>query len=240
MTDTPQRRFASTHWSLVKAAADTETETGRQALDRLFRLYWYPLYLFLRRQGLTEKDAEDLLQGFFVQAMEKGLLGTADPERGRFRTYLLTSLQNYLANHYRAQNAIKRGGQVFIHSLNMDSAEKRYRLEPATTLTPEEAFERKWAQTVVQQAISRLEEEWAEPGKQEVFQALRKLLVGQTPDETYQQIAKRLGKSETAIKVTVHRLRKRCGELIRNEIASTVCTEQEVESELQRLFEVLG
>ena len=240
MTDTPQRRFASTHWSLVKAAADTETESGRQALDRLFRLYWYPLYLFLRRQGLPEKDAEDLLQGFFVQAMEKGLLETADPERGRFRTYLLASLQNYLANHYRAQKAIQRGGQVAIHSLNLESAEERYRQEPATTLTPEEAFERKWAQTVVQQAVDQLGKEWAEPGKHEVFQALRNLLVGQTSEETYQQIAERLGKSETAIKVTMHRLRKRCGELIRNEIAATVCTDQEVESELMRLFEVLG
>lgn len=240
MTDAPQRRFASTHWSLVKAAADAGTESGKQALDRLFRLYWYPLYLFLRRQDLPEKDAEDLLQSFFVQAMEKGLFETADPKKGRFRTYLLSSLQNYLANHYRAQKAIKRGGQVFIQSLDLASAEERYRMEPATELTPEEAFEREWAQTVVNQALYRLEKEWSVPGKYEVFLTLRNLLTGQPSEETYQQIAERLGKTETAIKVTVHRLRKRCGELIRSEIALTVCTDEEVESELLRLFEVLG
>jgi RNA polymerase sigma factor (sigma-70 family) len=240
MTDAPQRRFASTHWSLVKAAADVGTESGKQALDRLFRLYWYPLYLFLRRQGLTEKDAEDLLQGFFVQAMEKGLFEAADPKKGRFRTYLLTCLKNYLANHYRAQNTIKRGGQVFVQSLDLASAEERYRMEPATEMTPEEAFEREWAQTVVNQALYRLEKEWSVPGKYEVFLALRNLLIGQPSEETYQQIAERLSKTETAIKVSVHRLRKRCGELIRSEIASTVCTNEEVESELLRLFEVLG
>ena len=240
MTDPSSRGFATTQWSLVRAAGRKQSNSGRQALAELFQRYWYPLYYFLRRKGCSNVEAEDVLQGFFLQSIESDMLESADPDRGRFRTYLLTSLQNFLANDIRKMRAQKRGGSQPTFSLDFESGEERYRREPVDTLTPEQAFERQWAWTVIDQATRRLTTEWSDTNRRLLFQALQPVLAGQSLTETYREIGDRLGLSETAVKVSAHRLRSRCAELIRSEIAETVASADEVDDELARLFDVLG
>jgi RNA polymerase sigma-70 factor (ECF subfamily) len=208
-----------------------------QALAKLCQGYWYPLYSFVRHRGYTAHDAQDLTQAFFVQLLEKRSLGQVKPEFGRFRTFLLASLKNFLANDWDRLNALKRGGGRTIVSLEQEMGESRYQLEPSHELTPERHFERQWALTLLDEVLVTLRDEYHTESKAELFEELKIVLTGQS--ESYADIAARLKRSEGAIKVAVHRMRQRYRELIRSRIAETVC-DGDIEDELRYLLAALG
>jgi RNA polymerase sigma-70 factor (ECF subfamily) len=240
MSSDGHERFATTHWSLVLAAGRHASPTSREALATLCRTYWYPLYAHVRRRGHRAEEAQDLIQEFFAELLAKDRLQVADRERGRFRSFLLAALDHFLANAWRRAHARKRGGHRPILSLDFGEGEGRYVAEPAHELTPEKLYERRWALTLIEQALARLREELKRDGKRELFEQLKPYLGGGENAEPYGQLAGRLDMTEGAVKVAVHRLRRRCGELLREEIARTVAGPQEVEEELRDLFDVLG
>ena len=229
--------FPTTLWTVIRHAGHDETAQAQAALAQLCQGYWYPLYSFVRHKGYSAHDAQDLTQSFFAQLLEKRGFGRADPEQGRFRTFLLASLKNFLANDSDRSHALKRGGGKTIVSLDPESGESRYRLEPSHDLTPERHFERQWAVTLLDQVLSALRDEYRADGKGDLFEELKASLTGQT--ETYAVIAARLKRSEGAIKVAVHRLRHRYREQIRARIAETVA-EDEIEDELRHLMAALS
>jgi DNA-directed RNA polymerase specialized sigma24 family protein len=232
-------RFATTRWSLVLDAGDAESPNARQALEALCRQYWYPLYVFVRRQGVEATAAEDLTQGFFAMLLERGDLGKATPERGRFRNYLLVALKHFLANERDRAAALKRGGQRVTFSLDAAAAEGRYAFEPADAEDPEALFRRQWALTLLDLVQQRLREEYVAAGNEALFARLQPLLTGERPDDTYRAIAEELGISAGAVKTAAHRLRQRFGERLREEITQTVAAEEEVDSEIRELLGAL-
>jgi RNA polymerase sigma-70 factor (ECF subfamily) len=235
-------RFLTTQWSVVLAAGDAASSESAQALATLCELYWYPLYAFVRRRGYDPEAAQDLTQAFFVRVIEKAYLRDATPTRGRFRSFLLGSLKHFLANEWDHARALKRGGGAPMLSLDVElgEGETRYRLEPADDETPERLFERQWALTLLTRVVARLRDEWQQAGKGDRFDALRPALTGEPDAQTYAQVGERLGMSEGAVKVAVHRLRRRVRTLLQEEIARTVEDPGEVEDEISHLFEVLG
>ncbi len=229
--------FPTTLWTVVLHAGRDEPAQAQAALAQLCQGYWYPLYSFIRRRGYSPHDAEDLTQAFFAHLLEKRGLGRVDPEQGRFRTFLLASLKNFLANDWDRAHALKRGGGQTIVSLEQESAESRYQLEPSHDLTPERHFERQWALTLLDQVLAALRDEYHSEGKGDLFEELKAALTGQAG--AYAEMAARLRRSEGAIKVAVHRLRHRYRELMRARIAETV-GEGDVEDELRHLLAVLS
>lgn len=222
---------------MVLAAGADATSTGaREALTALCESYWYPLYAFLRSRGHPAQDAEDLTQAFFAQLLEKRTLRHADRGRGRFRSFLLTSLTNFAANERDKQAAQKRGGGVPAISLEFENAEGRFQLEPATDETPEKIFDKRWAITLLDRVFARLTAEMTETGKESQFERLKTYLIGDQPQLSYAENASILGVSEGAIRVAVHRLRRRFRDLIRDEIAQTVSSPEEIEDELHHLW----
>jgi RNA polymerase sigma factor (sigma-70 family) len=236
----PNGHFRTTHWSLVLAAGAEATTSSRRALETLCGLYWYPLYAFVRRRGCDVEEARDLTQGFFTRLIEKNVVRTADPGRGKFRSYLLGTLKHYLANEWDRARALKRGGGRAVLSIDTDSAESRFRHEPADEMTPQKLFERQWALTLLDAVLKRLREEFAQKGREHVFERLKVYLSGETGGVGYDQVASELDMTKTAVKVTVHRLRRRYQQLLRDEIAQTVASEEEVEEEIQYLFAAFG
>jgi RNA polymerase sigma-70 factor (ECF subfamily) len=234
------RRFATTHWSLVVAAGAKDASTSRQALATLCETYWYPLYVFVRRQGLQPAEAQDMTQAFFAELLEKDRLRLADQERGRFRTFLLSSLRNFLNNQWRKAQATRRGGGRRILSLDLSDAESRYTHESAGPETPEELFERRWALTLLDNTLAKLQDEYARSGKDALYQRLKDHLGGGAEAIPYREIAEEMGTTEAAVKVAAHRLRRRCRQLLRQEIAETVATTDQVDEELQDLFAALA
>lgn len=232
-------RFATTHWSLVAAASDSNPDDARAALESLCRSYWYPLYVFVRRQGRGADEAQDLTQSFFLELLSKERLQRAREERGRFRSFLLTALRNFLANERRDARAAKRGGDRIIEPLEVARGEERYSREPEDGATPERIFERHWAWTLTQTALGALEAEYQSAGKHELFVRLVPYLHGER-EQGYAELAAELGLSEGAIKTAVHRLRGRCRECLRAEIARTVMSEAEIDDEMRDLFSALG
>jgi DNA-directed RNA polymerase specialized sigma24 family protein len=232
------RRFATTHWSVVVAARRNDLG-ARTALEILCHSYWYPLYAYVRRRGSSPEDAADLIQDFFAYFLEKDALAAADQERGRFRTFLLTALQRFTGKHRRRTAALKRGGGRRRLSLDLSAGEARYRLEPFHELTAEVVYERRWAMTLLERAFDRLQAHWAAKGQDAVFQRLRGFLTGSRGGPGYAHLAIELNMSEAAVKVAVHRLRRRYRELLREEIAHTVQSAMEVEEELDHLFDIL-
>lgn len=231
--------FATTHWSVVLAAQRDDTTRTFEALSSLCQSYWYPLYAFVRRQGHSAHDAQDLTQAFFAQLLEKKWLSNVDRERGRFRSFLLAAMKHFLANEWDKVQAQKRGaGQRFI-ALDAASAETRYALEPADNTTPERVFERRWAMTLLDRVLQCLRREHEIAGKTAQFDTLKEALTGDRSALPYAQLGNRLALSEGAVKVAVHRLRQRYRELLREEIANTVAREDDVEEELRHLFAVL-
>lgn len=229
-------RFAATRWSVVVAAGDWQAGSeSRRAMDELARAYWFPLYAYLRRKGNPPAQAEDLVQGFFARLLEKDVLAAADRSRGRFRSFLLASLNHYLANEWDKARAAKRGGGVRAISLEGMDAESRYAAEPVDAMTPERVFERRWALAVLDQVLEHLREDYRRRGQGELLAALEPTLVGQSA-ETYAQVGDRLGLSEAAVKVAAHRLRRRYRELLREEIAQTVSEASLVDEEIRQLL----
>jgi RNA polymerase sigma-70 factor (ECF subfamily) len=208
-------------------------------LAALCEAYWYPLYAFLRRKGYAASDAQDLTQGFFALLLERNDVATLRQERGKFRSYMIAALQNYLANERDRQRAQKRGGGRKPLSLDFAAAESRFALQAADRRTPEDAFARQWALTLLKQVQSALREELASQGKAEQWERLHVYLTGESAAASYAEAAAQLGMSEGAVKTAVHRLRRRFGELLRREIAETVSDEAAVEEEIQELFEAL-
>ena len=240
--DLPRDRFNTTHWSIVLACVsdDENNAQAQEALAKLFRTYWYPLYAYVRRRGYGEHDAEDLVQGFCAHLQEKHGLAKADPQRGKFRTFLLSSLQNFLANEEARARAQKRGGGREMIFLDAEDAHARYRLEPAHKLTPEAIFETRWAHAVLEETLAGLRSDFIARGKQRLFDGLASFLSGDEPGNSYQQAATRLGLPLSAIKTTVHRLRQNYRTKLREEIGRTVSAPGEIDDELRYLRRVLA
>jgi RNA polymerase sigma factor (sigma-70 family) len=232
--------FATTHWSVVLTAQRHDSTRAYAALSYLCQTYWYPLYAFVRRQGHSAHDAQDLTQEFFSRLLEKNYLAVADRERGKFRSFLLAALKHFLANEWNRARAAKRGGGREVLSLNETDAEGRYLLEPTDETTAEKIFERRWATTLLEQAVTRLREEYAQAEKGDLYEALKNCLTIESRSVPYAELAARLKMSEGAIKVAVYRLRGRYREVLREEIAQTVSSPEEVEEELRHLFAALG
>ena len=232
--------FNTTHWSVVLAAADLTAADARVALTRLCKIYWYPLYCCVRRHGYSPEDAQDLTQAFFAKLLSKNQIALADPERGRFRTFLLRSLENFLRTQHRDETAQKRGGGTEPLSLELQSAEGRYETEPADNLSPSVVFERQWAGAMLETVLAGLREEFSGSGRLELFNALEPHLWGDDTSTPYASIAEALGMTLVAVRVTVHRLRQRFHELLRSEISNTVQTPTDIEDELRYLRRVLA
>ena len=220
--------------------AGTDSPQAHQALELLCGNYWYPLYAYVRRQGHSAHDAQDLTQAFFARLLEKNYLADVHREKGRFRSFLLASLKHFLANEWDREQALKRGGGKRLIALDEDSAESRYKLEPRDDLSADKIYERRWALTLLDQVLAKLRGEFEKDGKLEQFETLKQYLSAGRTSVSYAQAADKLGMNEGAIKVAVHRLRKRYRELLRAEIAQTVATASEVEAEIRYLFAALS
>ena len=218
-------------------SAQAKGEPGSdEALARLCEAYWYPLYFYCRRQGHAPEDALDLTQGYFLRLMERDYLASVRPEAGRFRSFLLASLKHYLANERREARALKRGGGRALISLDGETAEDRYRHEPPDERTPDKAYERRWALTVLEHAHRRLEEELSGPEQREQYRVLSAYLSGDGGKRPYREAAEELGSTEAAIRMAVSRLRRRFGNILREEIAQTVHDDSELEQEVRFLL----
>lgn len=234
------RRFATTRWSLVRAAADGAGAGGREALETLCRLYWYPLYAHIRRRGHAVEAAQDLTQEFFARLLEKEWLRTADPQRGRFRSFLLAAADHFLSNQHDRARAEKRGGGRVVLSLDFGDAERRLATEPADPATPERAFERRWALTLLELVLQRLRDEYATPARAALFDRLQPYLAHGRGPASYRELATELAMTEGAVKVAIHRARQRFAALLRHEIAQTVTHPAEVDDEIRHLFTALA
>jgi RNA polymerase sigma-70 factor (ECF subfamily) len=233
--------FNTTHWTIVLACGDeSDLARAHQALASLFQTYWYPLYAYVRRRGYGEHDAEDLVQAFCLHLQEKHALAKADRQRGKFRTFLLSSLQNFLANENERARAQKRGGGRELIRLDADEADARYQLEPAHSVTPEAIFEKRWAHALLEQTVSGLRADFATRGKARLFEGLSSFLTSDLHETSYQAAADQLGLPLSAIKTTVHRLRRDYRSKLREEISRTVSSPDEIDEELLYLRKVLA
>lgn len=234
-----QSRFETTSWTKVLAAREAPSAESRQALEALCGIYWYPLYAFVRRQGHDADEARDLTQAYFAELLDKGYLEDYDPSRGRFRVFLKVSVKHFLSKEREKARAWRRGGRTEVLSLDADDIESRYRHEPVDRLTPEEIFERRWTLTVLERALGRLRHEQEDNGRGADFARLEGFLTGRdaTP---YREVAAELGISEGAVKTTVQRLRKRLGILLRDEIAQTVSSPDQIDDEVRHLLGVMA
>jgi RNA polymerase sigma factor (sigma-70 family) len=234
-----QPLFATTHWSIILASADEDTPEAAAALERLCSTYWYPLYAYVRREGHNPTDAQDLTQEFFARLLARNSLAQVAPEKGKFRSFLLTSMRHFLSDQRDRARTVKRGGRTEILSLDARQAEGRYQLEPVERLDAEKIFERRWAMTLVEQALARLRDESAAAGRTELFERLRRFVAGES-DTTWGEAGAELGLSEGAMKAAVHRLRERYRVLLRDEIAQTVASPSEIEAEVRYLIRVIS
>jgi RNA polymerase sigma factor (sigma-70 family) len=230
-------QFPTTRWTQVVEAAASDRKEARTALVSLCENYWYPLYAFLRRRGYPADQAQDLTQEFFIRLLEGRYLDRADPMKGRFRSFILTSLKLFVADEADRERAYKRGGGV-VSSLEFSSGEDRYRREPAHDETPERIFERRWALSMLDRVMERLRNEFVQHGREAHFERLKVFLLGQS-ERPYAALAREMNTSEGRLKVAIHRFRKRYRELFRQEIADSVADPAEVESELRYLAAVL-
>jgi RNA polymerase sigma factor (sigma-70 family) len=237
---TASRTFATTHWTVVLSAGHATSGEAGRAMAALCETYWYPVYAFVRRQGGSADAAMDLTQGFFARLLEKRDLAGVDPGRGRFRSWLVAAVKHYLANERDRTRADKRGGGRRPISIDADDAESRYRLEPSHDLTAERIFERRWALTLLEHVLSALRLESVTEGKERLFEMLKGCLGGRPGEGRYRAIADELGMGEGAVRMAAHRLRCRYRELLRQEIAQTVETPEQIEEEIAFLFNAVG
>jgi RNA polymerase sigma factor (sigma-70 family) len=231
--------FNTTRWSLVVAAAKSPSPQARAALEELCGSYWYSVYVFVRRRGKQADDARDLTQEFFARLLEKDYLESADRERGRFRTFLLTAVSHFLSNEQERACAQKRGGGQPIFSLDFERGEERYQHEPADHWTAEKIFDRRWALTLLDQAVAALKQEFADSEKAALFAELKVFLTGDSGTLSYEVSAERLNMSPGAVKVAVHRLRQKYRETLRQLVAQTVAGDEDIEGELHVLLSAL-
>jgi len=232
--------FPVTHWSVVLAARAGQDTQAATALENLCRAYWDPLYAFIRRRGYDAPDAQDLTQGFFARLLEKDYLADVDRRKGRFRSFLLAAIKHFLADERDKAKTQKRGGGQVPISLDAQAAEDRFRLEPAHELTPEKLFERRWALSLLGKVFDRLAQDYAAADKKELFAELQEFLAPGAEAGSYALPAQRLNMTEGAVRMAVHRLRQRYGELFREEVAHTVADPNETEDEMRHLFRVLS
>jgi RNA polymerase sigma factor (sigma-70 family) len=225
--------FATTHWSAVLAAGHPSSPDGRQALEQLCRTYWYPLYAFLRRHDHSPEDAQDLVQGFFLHLLRREVLQTVERDRGRFRSFLLAALKHFLSDERKRGQALKRGGGQQFISLDLAGAEGRFQQEAADEASAEQLFDRRWALTILEQALERLRAECAADTRSEVFEQLKGFVTGEKGPMSYADAAARLGLGAGAVKSAIFRLRHRYHELVREEVGHTVAGPEEVEDELR-------
>lgn len=239
--DEPQkdRLFPVTHWTDIVAARREGSPLAAAALERLCSTYWYPIYAYIRRKGHSDADAKDITQGFFHHILERNLLGSADRSRGKFRSFLLGSLNYFLANLRDFDQAKKRGGGSILISLDEKAGDERYALEPVDDLSPEKLFERRWALDLHAQAILHLREEYARQGKERLFDQLKPFLSDQTDPGEYVELSRSLGMTPGAVTTATNRLRGRYSEFITSEIACTVASADEIPGERRYIFEIL-
>jgi len=227
--------FATTRWTVVVAAGHRASPDSQRALESLCQSYWYPLYAYVRRCGRQPAVAQDLTQEFFVRLLEKEYLQAADRTKGRFRSFLLTVFKRFLAKEHEKANAQKRGGGQTVLSFDFDDGERRLQFEPTHELTAERVYERRWALTLLDRVLDQLESDYQAKGKAELFEQLKGFLTGDV-DDSYATVASAMGMTEGAVKVSVHRLRRRYRELVREEIAGTVASDGEIDDELANLL----
>lgn len=232
--------FLTTHWSVVLSAAKNDTTHAMSALEHLCGIYWYPLYAYVRRRGFASHDAQDLTQAFFARLLERRWVGDADQSKGRFRTFLLTAMSRFLSDEWDKVSAQKRGGGIAHVPVQIGDAETRYGLEPKDTATPEQCYERQWALTLLDQVLQQLKADFEEDGKGALFAKLNATLQGRSESQPYAQLADELGISIGAVKVAVHRMRKKYRQLLREHIAQTIVASEDLDEELRYLFSVLS
>jgi DNA-directed RNA polymerase specialized sigma24 family protein len=233
-------QFATTHWSVVLAAGHDSSPDTREALETLCRTYWYPLYAFARRCGQGPEDAKDLVQDFFAYLLSRRALRLADPAKGRFRSYLLTSLKHFESAQVERARAVKRGGGKPVVSLDETVAEGRYRMEARDDSTPERLYEREWALTLLEQARSRLQAEYVTSGRIDLCERLKQFPFGEQAERSFAAASHELGMTEAALKSAVYRMRRRYQELVREVVAQTVADPAELEDEVRHLLEVVS
>ncbi|MGI9457913.1 MAG: RNA polymerase sigma factor [Aeoliella sp.] len=238
--DAGKRHFATTHWSVVLAAGDRNALAAQGALAALCEQYWYPLYVYVRRRVTNVEEAQDLTQAFFAHLIEKQVIARANRDRGRFRSFLLASLKNFLDNEWNKARAEKRGGGKPVLSLDFDSGESRYQIEPAHEMTPEKLYERRWVLTLIDQVLALLQMELADEGKAQHFKYFKKSLIGSATAAEYEFAAKELGITPAAAKQAAYRMRRRYRQLFRDEVARTVADDADVEDEIRRLLRAIG
>jgi RNA polymerase sigma-70 factor (ECF subfamily) len=232
--------FSTTHWTSVLAAKEVTSPQASEALEKLCRAYWWPLYAFVRRRGYDAPDAQDLTQEFFARLLEKNWLGSVDRAKGKFRSFLLAALEHFLANEWRRSQAQKRGGGVTFMSLDEEGAEQQYHQVATSSLTPEQLFEQQWATALLDQVLAELCAEFTATGKGAFFHELKISLTGEKRVGSYAELAAKLDTTEAALKMAVSRMRQRYGELLRAQIAHTVANAEEIEDELRALQAALS
>jgi len=238
--EAPPRVFATTHWSVVLAAGDRAAPEKEAALSRLCQSYWFPIYAFVRKRGYSPEQAQDLTQDFFATFLEKNHVAKAARERGRFRCFLMTSVENFLRNENDRAHAQKRGGGRKLISLDEQDAEERYRCEPRTETDPAKTFEQRWASTLLNTVLTRLKDEFDMTGRSDLFDALQAHLWGDSQSIPYPQLAEQFGLTLANVKTTAHRLRQRYRELLREEIAHTVALPSQIDDEIRHLMKVVS
>jgi RNA polymerase sigma-70 factor (ECF subfamily) len=234
------RVFATTHWSVVLAAGDQRSPQVEAALTRLCQTYWFPIYAFVRKRGHSPEQAQDLTQEFFAVFLEKNHVAKAARERGRFRSFLMTSVENFLRNEHDRARAQKRGGGRRLLSLDEQDAEARYLCEPVTESDPAKSFEQRWAATLLNTVLKRLQDEFGATGRRDLFDALQAHLWGDSESIPYPQLAGQFGMTLANVKTTAHRLRQRYRELLREEIAHTVALPSQIDDEIRHLMKVVS
>lgn len=228
-------KFQPTQWTLIRRASFGSTES-REALETLCHAYWFPIYAFIRRSGRTPHDAQDLTQEFFARFLETNSIVRADPKRGKFRTFLLGALKNFLTDAHRRATAWKRGGGMKIVSFEETEAEERYRLEPVDHRTPDQVYQQRWLVELLDRAMARLGDEFRAAGKERQFQVLKIFLSQEGDDESYERAGRQLNTSAKTIAVAVHRVRRRFRQVVRSTIGNTVSSPEEIEEEYRSLF----
>jgi RNA polymerase sigma factor (sigma-70 family) len=234
-----QPLFVPTRWSVVLSAGDPQAPHAATALESLCRAYWYPLYAYVRRRGYSPADAEDHTQEFFARLLAHNWVARADPHKGRFRSFLLMAMSRFLANEWDKAQTLKRGAQVQLIPLRLDTAEERYAQEPADRSTPEQAFEKQWALALLDEVMQQLRLDYEQEGKAVLFAALKPCLIGSRETQPYATLAAELGMTEGAVKAAVSRLRERYRQRLRDAVAQTVASPVEAEAELRHLARIL-